>query len=305
MRKWLFVFLSFLMVFFLEVPVTQAASKLDCDVELAYDSTGSQVKLLQTELNRVSGCDLEVDGIFGPKTNQCVVEFQQKNNLVVDGIVGTKTCKKLNSLYTKELKKKYVVVVADELNVRAGTSTNSSVKATVQQGEVLQVYGTKKVNGVTWYKVWSPYTLVDDHYGYVHGDYVKSNALVLDINKQRLTYYRSGKVYMNVPVITGMKGSHDTPVGRYTLQAKYKVAGTTLTGNNDDGSVYHAYVQYWMPFITSRGIGFHDASWRSEDEFTEETYLYDGSHGCVNMRSSDAKKLYRSLKKEIDVVVVE
>jgi peptidoglycan hydrolase-like protein with peptidoglycan-binding domain len=43
-------------------------------------------------LNFVKGADdLDVDGIFGPKTEAAVRAFQQNENLAVDGIVGTQT----------------------------------------------------------------------------------------------------------------------------------------------------------------------------------------------------------------------
>ena len=48
-------------------------------------------KQLQQLLNEKIGAGLEVDGIFGPKTNQAVRDYQKKNGLQVDGIVGPKT----------------------------------------------------------------------------------------------------------------------------------------------------------------------------------------------------------------------
>jgi peptidoglycan hydrolase-like protein with peptidoglycan-binding domain len=50
------------------------------------------VERLQFMLNFVSGVDdLDVDGIFGPKTEAAVRAFQQNENLSVDGIVGQQT----------------------------------------------------------------------------------------------------------------------------------------------------------------------------------------------------------------------
>jgi peptidoglycan hydrolase-like protein with peptidoglycan-binding domain len=47
---------------------------------------------LQFMLNFVKGVDdLDVDGIFGPKTEAAVRNFQQNENLSVDGIVGRQT----------------------------------------------------------------------------------------------------------------------------------------------------------------------------------------------------------------------
>lgn len=52
-------------------------------------SRGEAVKTLQKILN------LNVDGIFGPLTEEAVKEFQKANKLTVDGIVGVNTWNKL------------------------------------------------------------------------------------------------------------------------------------------------------------------------------------------------------------------
>lgn len=46
---------------------------------------GDLVKILQSKLG------ITADGVFGPNTERHVIEFQRKNNLTVDGIVGRQT----------------------------------------------------------------------------------------------------------------------------------------------------------------------------------------------------------------------
>lgn len=58
--------------------------------QVSYGSRGSAVKELQTALNR-RGYGLEVDGVFGVKTRAAVRDFQQKNQLKLDGIAGDET----------------------------------------------------------------------------------------------------------------------------------------------------------------------------------------------------------------------
>ena len=53
-------------------------------------ATGNGVKWIQDKLNS-HGYSLKVDGIWGNATEKCVKDFQLKNGLVVDGIVGAKT----------------------------------------------------------------------------------------------------------------------------------------------------------------------------------------------------------------------
>lgn len=60
-------------------------------------TVNESVKWLQFELNRY-GYGLAVDGKFGSKTKAAVMDFQKKNNLVIDGIVGKNTLKALDVL---------------------------------------------------------------------------------------------------------------------------------------------------------------------------------------------------------------
>lgn len=67
------------------------ASETEESAVLKVGSSGSQVKTLQTKLNNWGYDAGTADGIFGSKTQAAVKRFQQKNGLVVDGIVGAKT----------------------------------------------------------------------------------------------------------------------------------------------------------------------------------------------------------------------
>ena len=58
--------------------------------QVSYGSRGSDVTELQKLLNK-NGYELDEDGIFGNKTQDAVRDYQKKNNLTVDGIVGKNT----------------------------------------------------------------------------------------------------------------------------------------------------------------------------------------------------------------------
>ena len=62
-------------------------------------SSGSDVKALQRAL-RQAGYDLEIDGIFGRITQECVKSFQATHDLARDGIVGPLTWGKLEEVCT-------------------------------------------------------------------------------------------------------------------------------------------------------------------------------------------------------------
>ena len=58
---------------------------------IAPGATGEAVRRLQRALRRTPNLGLVVDGVFGPKTETAVKDFQQGAGLVVDGIVGPMT----------------------------------------------------------------------------------------------------------------------------------------------------------------------------------------------------------------------
>lgn len=71
-------------------------------------SVGQDVKQLQSRLNEVQGSGLLVDGWFGAITEKAVKNFQARNNLLIDGIVGSKTYQALGML--KRASPKYLVI---------------------------------------------------------------------------------------------------------------------------------------------------------------------------------------------------
>ncbi len=273
------------------------ALSLDCYQLLKSGNSNSQVKVLQKMLNKVSSCGLKTNGRFGDSTYSCVVDFQNNNNLSPDGVVGKKTCSKLVNAYNKKILP-IVIITTDTLNVRDIPGTSSDVIGTVSLGEKFFVRGSKKVAGTIWYKI-----KYNNTYGYISGNYASKNCILVDISKQRLSYYKNGKNVLSTSVVTGTLGKHDTPIGRYTLKVSNKELNRTLRGNNDNGTKYASRVDYWMPFVMERGIGFHDASWRSN--FGGKIYKTHGSHGCVNMPEAAAKDLYNKVESDVDVVIAE
>ena len=65
--------------------------------QVGYGSKGETVKKLQQLLNQ-NGYTLDVDGSFGPKTQEAVKDYQKNNNLAVDGIVGKNTWNTLTTM---------------------------------------------------------------------------------------------------------------------------------------------------------------------------------------------------------------
>ena len=81
---------------FLDAPHFEINSQVPYEkqIKLEFGDTGEAVKSLQRKLIS-KGYKLTDDGDFGSNTKKAVIDFQSKNGLVADGIVGTKTLEKL------------------------------------------------------------------------------------------------------------------------------------------------------------------------------------------------------------------
>lgn len=66
-------------------------------------SIGPGVQLLQLALNRAGYGELQTDGIFGPQTERAVRRFQAAQDILVDGIAGRDTHRRLLPWYTGSL----------------------------------------------------------------------------------------------------------------------------------------------------------------------------------------------------------
>lgn len=107
----------------------------------------------------------------------------------------------------------------------------------------------------------------------------------VDYTNQHMYYYEKGKLKLESDVVTGnVSRNNGSPDGVYKIV--YKERDATLVGEN-----YASDVKYFMVFAYN--VGFHDASWRTD--FGKEIYKASGSHGCINMPSNMAEKLYQML----------
>ena len=69
------------------------------DDSLRMGDSGSAIKDLQTKLKKLGYYDGTVDSTFGSGTYAAVRAFQKKYNLTADGVAGSETLKKLDSVY--------------------------------------------------------------------------------------------------------------------------------------------------------------------------------------------------------------
>lgn len=117
----------------------------------------------------------------------------------------------------------------------------------------------------------------------------------IDLTNQHVWLYIDGQEIVSSDCVSGDMTIPDrmTPAGTYTLY--YKESPSILKGEGYEDGVE---VQYWMPF--NGGVGLHDASWRTE--FGGQIYVSNGSHGCVNLPTEMAKKLYDNVYPGIPII---
>lgn len=126
-----------------------------------------------------------------------------------------------------------------------------------------------------------------------NGSDIGGTYIEVSISNQCLWAYVDGEQVMSTNVVTGNAGNHDTPRGVFRILTKAR--NTVLVGDD-----YESPVSYWMA-LTWRGVGLHDASWRSS--FGGSIYTYNGSHGCINMPEWAASQLYNTFGAGTPVVV--
>ena len=111
------------------------------------------------------------------------------------------------------------------------------------------------------------------------GTYIEIN-----LNTQHLWFYKKGELLLSTPFVSGCVAENNhTPTGVYQIYGKSSDLYLV-------GPTWRDWVSYWMPFYG--GYGMHDATWR--DEFGGDIYLYEGSHGCVNLPLEAAGIIYNN-----------
>lgn len=125
--------------------------------------------------------------------------------------------------------------------------------------------------------------VIDADPGFQYGfglDYID-----ISIENQHVVLYENARLVMESDCVTGLP-TKERETHKGVFHINYKQRNRILTGQQ---KLYASFVNYWMPF--DGGIGLHDATWRGK--FGGKIYTYSGSHGCVNLPLSFAKKLYK------------
>lgn len=227
-----------------------------------------------------------------------------EENIVVDGntikdwvVIGEKSVK-LNDEKIRE----FVGTLAEKYNTIGKErvfKTSGGSEVTVSGGD----YGWKinsdkeaaELSGLVWNGETTEREPVYIQRAQAHGAKcdVGDTYVEVSIGAQHLWYYKDGNKILETDLVSGDPTKRRaTPTGIYRL--KYKDRNVTLKGAD-----YETPVSFWMPF--NGGVGMHDATWRAS--FGGNIYKGYGSHGCVNLPYSVAKKIYENISSGDPVVV--
>ena len=110
--------------------------------------------------------------------------------------------------------------------------------------------------------------------------------IYVDLTTQTLKAYQGDTLFMTALVSTGKWGK--TPTGEFTIWEKLRA--TKMSGGQGADYYYLPNVPFVMFFSNDqvsagRGFSLHGAYWHNN-------FGHTMSHGCVNMRTIDAEKLY-------------
>ena len=113
----------------------------------------------------------------------------------------------------------------------------------------------------------------------------------IDLSAQHLWYYQDGELKFETLNIVSGKATdpnRKTPGGIYSVYTK----STNYTMVAPDNS-YRAKCSYFMR-LSFEGIGLHDLS---RGQYGGNTYINNGSHGCINMKYSEVQTLYNMVER--------
>ncbi|MDR3106806.1 MAG: L,D-transpeptidase, partial [Bifidobacteriaceae bacterium] len=104
----------------------------------------------------------------------------------------------------------------------------------------------------------------------------------IDVNKSTfLATLYAGTTQVGQYVISTGKPGHDTPSGTFYVYLKYDYQ--VMRGPASDP---YASPTNWVSYF-SGGVAFHSAPWNEPNNWRRQV-----SHGCVNMKTADAKVVY-------------
>ena len=117
-------------------------------------------------------------------------------------------------------------------------------------------------------------------------DWDEENYSEIDLSEQMVYVYKDGKLVYQCKCVTGKDDDEERRTKTGCYYVKEKKEDYILTGDD-----YSIPTKYWIR-ITWSGTGYHYMNRSDWEEWSPLIYKTKGSHGCINLKYDDAKKLY-------------
>lgn len=163
-------------------------------------------------------------------------------------------------------------------------------------------------DGTLWYRLHDELTEVEYHAPAMHLRMVAPEEFApispdvdpyhkhieVSISQQTLTAYEGNQVVLKTNVSTGLPDSRrdpnliptNTPSGEFNVYSKMPSKHMGNGQLTDDLEAYELPGVPWTTFFAQNGVAFHGTYWHTNFGMTM-------SHGCVNMRTEEAKWIFR------------
>lgn len=123
---------------------------------------------------------------------------------------------------------------------------------------------------------------------------LQHKRIEVDLAHQELFCYEHGRLIFRTRISSGIPDSEPgengiptiTPTGRFFIEVKTPVRHMGDGNLTSDLQAYELPGVPWVSFFTTTGVAFHGTYWHND-------FGRPKSHGCVNMRTEEAKWLYR------------
>lgn len=122
---------------------------------------------------------------------------------------------------------------------------------------------------------------------------IGTSYIEISLSQQHLWYYINGQLQMECDIVSGQKGTADTPAGVYKVTEKQ----SNVTVATESGS---PKAQEYI-VVTKDGFGIYDASWRTL--FGGVVYETSGTGGGISLPESSAGTLYQAVTVGTPVVI--
>lgn len=269
---------------------TVSLEEEDCYTKAQYTSDSEELKALVDSMNRYVGADITYE--FGDKSENLDGTTISQWITVNDNMEAELSAEKISE---------YITYLAENYNTSGKAKsfrTSYGTTISVSGGD----YGwridktaetealTENIKAGDKISKEPAYAKTASSHG--ENDYGNTYAEV-NLTAQHMFFYKDGALILESDFVSGNEAKGwNTPTGVYGLY--YKQKDKTLRGED-----YATPVSFWMPF--NGGVGFHDATWRRD--FGGNYYRNSGSHGCVNLPYSAAKKLYENIESGCPIFV--